>query len=82
MVHCSHCLPLQADECTDKEKLFAFTSIAEWILPAVYMGHITCVVWVKPPWGLQMAEGTHTLHVGKDPTTGHIRCIGSCVLRI
>eukprot|EP00731_Ephydatia_muelleri_P027075 Em0018g1175a len=57
----------------DKEKLYAHTSIAEWILPAIYAGHVDWVVWVKPPWAQQMDEGTHNLTVGKDVTSGHVR---------
>lgn len=66
---------LPADQFTDKEKLFAFTSIAEWILPAVYMGHIGCVVWVKPPWSSQIRDGEYELVVGREKTTGHLRLL-------
>lgn len=64
---------LQADDFYDKEKLFAYTSIAEWILPAIYVGHVDWVVWIKPPWALQIDEGTHDLTVGKDVASGHVR---------
>lgn len=66
---------IQTDDFCDKEKLFAYTSIAEWILPAVYMGHIDCIVWVKPPWSSQMMDGEHSLVVGRDDATGHLRLV-------
>lgn len=66
---------LQADECGDKEKLFAHTSIAHWILPAIYMGHIGCLVWLRPPWSPQLPEGEHSLVVGRDCQSGHIRSV-------
>lgn len=64
---------MQADEVTDKEELYSSTSIADWILPMVYMGHIGGVVWVKPPWAEQIPGGRHNLVVGKDKNSGHIR---------
>jgi hypothetical protein len=64
---------LQADEFSDKEKLFAYTSIAEWILPAVYMGHVDCVVWLKPPWSQQARDGQYSLVVGRDQKSGYVR---------
>lgn len=67
------CNILQADELTDKELLFSSTSIADWIIPAIYMGHIGSVVWLKPPWALQIAEGQYSLVVGRDRSTGYIR---------
>ena len=68
------------DEFCDKEKLFAYTSIAEWILPAVYAGHLGCVVWIKPPWSSQMNDGEYALVVGRDSDTGHIRLLNNNVL--
>ena len=48
-------------------------SIAEWILPAVYMGHIGSVVWLKPPWSSQMSDGEYCLVVGREEGSGHLR---------
>ena len=64
---------VQADEVTDKELLFSSTDIADWIIPAVYAGHLSSMVWLKPPWALQITEGKHSLTVGRDKTTGYIR---------
>lgn len=68
-----YCYRMQADEVTDKELLFSSTDIADWIIPAIYMGHFSSVVWLKPPWALQITEGQHSLIVGRDKTTGYIR---------
>ena len=65
----------------NKGVLLSSVSIADWILPGVYMGHFGRVVWVKPPWARQIPDGTYELCVGKDTTCnnnssgggGHIR---------
>ena len=72
---------MQADEVTDKEQLFSSTDIADWIIPAVYMGHLSSVVWLKPPWAMQIAEGKHSLIVGRDKTTGYIRWLLTVYVR-
>lgn len=41
---------LEADSIYDREKLDEFLSIENWILPAVYAGHINKIVWIKPKW--------------------------------
>jgi len=66
----------QADDVSDKDLVYSSTTIADWILPAIYMGHVGSVVWVKPPWAEQMPEGQHTLVVGKEMSSGHIRYKG------
>ena len=48
-------------------------SIADWILPAVYAGHINRVIWVKPPWADQITDGIFHFKVGKHKETGFIR---------
>lgn len=71
---------MQADSLMDTELLFSSTSIADWIIPAIYMGHIGSMVWLKPPWASQMSEGKHTLYVGRDRCSGYIR-YGSVMVR-
>jgi len=39
--------------------------IAQWILPAVYGGHIRCVWWVRPSWAHQIANGDYSVAVGR-----------------
>jgi hypothetical protein len=41
---------LEADSIYDREKLDEYLSIENWILPAVYAGHISKIVWIKPKW--------------------------------
>jgi len=41
------------------------TGIAEFILPAVFAGHLSKVVWLRPPWADQIVDGMHTFFVGK-----------------
>jgi len=43
------------------------TGIAEFILPAVYAGHVARVAWVRPPWSNQIRDGSHDLTVGSLP---------------
>lgn len=48
--------------------------IAEWIIPAVFAGHINRVAWIRPPWSKQIRDGEHHFHVGE--ATGRV-CV-SC----
>jgi len=65
---------LTADQVFDKEALFAETSIENWILPAVYAGHISHVIWVMPPWCDQMPPDVDVdCHVGRSRKNGGIR---------
>ena len=65
---------LEADQIYQKETLLNALSIENWIIPAVYAGHLDTVVWVKPPWSTQIDSGCFKFSVGKDKTSGRIRC--------
>ncbi|CAK0881737.1 unnamed protein product [Prorocentrum cordatum] len=39
--------------------------IAQWILPAVYGGHFSCVWWVRPAWAEQIDDGEYNIAVGR-----------------
>ncbi|XP_070603224.1 UPF0489 protein C5orf22 homolog [Erythrolamprus reginae] len=64
---------MPADTVFDKETLFSELSIENWIMPAVYAGHFSQVIWLHPPWAQQIEEGTHQFLVGKDVSTTTIR---------
>ena len=64
---------LPADIVYDKEVLYEKISIADWILPAVYAGHINCVIWVKPQWADQMHDGVYNFKVGRHKQSGFLR---------
>lgn len=64
---------MPADTVFDKETLFEELSIENWIMPAVYAGHFSHVVWLHPTWAQQMREGKHHFLVGKDTSTTTIR---------
>ncbi|XP_009068669.1 PREDICTED: UPF0489 protein C5orf22 homolog, partial [Acanthisitta chloris] len=68
---------MPADTVFDKEALFSELSIENWIMPAVYAGHISQVVWLHPPWAQQISEGKHDFLVGKDISTTTIRVTGT-----
>ncbi|NWW81125.1 CE022 protein, partial [Climacteris rufus] len=68
---------MPADTVFDKEALFSELSIENWIIPAVYAGHISQVVWLHPPWAQQISEGKHNFLVGKDLSTTTIRVTGT-----
>ncbi|XP_054045788.1 UPF0489 protein C5orf22 homolog isoform X1 [Rissa tridactyla] len=68
---------MPADTVFDKEALFSELSIENWIMPAVYAGHISQVVWLHPPWAQQISEGKHHFLVGKDLSTTTIRVTGT-----
>ncbi|KFO23094.1 UPF0489 protein C5orf22 homolog isoform X2 [Fukomys damarensis] len=64
---------MPADTVFDKETLFGELSIENWIMPAVYAGHFSHVIWLHPPWAQQIREGKHHFLVGKDISTTTIR---------
>ncbi|NXR06701.1 CE022 protein, partial [Semnornis frantzii] len=68
---------MPADTVFDKEALFSELSIENWIMPAVYAGHISQVLWLHPPWAQQISEGKHQFLIGKDVSTTTIRVTGT-----
>lgn len=64
---------MPADTVYKKEELFESLSIENWILPAVYAGHFSHVVWFKPPWCSQIQDRVVECYVGKCEKTGTIR---------
>ena len=64
---------LKAEQVFDKRLLYDVVSIADWILPAVYAGHINKVIWVKPWWAKQMEDKTLKICVGRHNRDGVIR---------
>ncbi|KAI5938813.1 UPF0489 protein C5orf22 homolog isoform X4 [Manis javanica] len=64
---------MPADTVFDKETLFGELSIENWIMPAVYAGHFSHVIWFHPTWAQQIKEGKHHFLVGKDTSTTTIR---------
>ena len=64
---------IPADLIFDKDVLLDSVSIADWILPAVYAGHLGCIVWIKPQWADQMQDGVYKLGVGKHLVNGQMR---------
>ncbi|XP_045193254.2 UPF0489 protein C5orf22 homolog isoform X2 [Mercenaria mercenaria] len=64
---------MPADNVYDKQELFDTLNIENWILPAVYAGHISHIVWIKPPWCSQIDDKSIKFYVGKCQKTGTIR---------
>lgn len=64
---------MPADTVFDKEALFGELSIENWIMPVVYAGHFSQVIWLHPTWAQQIREGKHRFLVGKDISTTTIR---------
>eukprot|EP00035_Acanthoeca_spectabilis_P033393 m.23410 g.23410 ORF g.23410 m.23410 type:complete len:431 (-) comp5945_c0_seq1:131-1423(-) len=60
-------LPLEmpASDAFRKEALREQVSIASWILPLAYAGHLSAVVWFKAKWADQIPDGSHIIHVGR-----------------
>ncbi|XP_043264702.1 UPF0489 protein C5orf22 homolog [Colletes gigas] len=64
---------MPAETVWDKNELFEEISIENWMLPAAYAGHFKHLIWVKPPWSNQMADGVTTFLIGKHKESGSIR---------
>lgn len=64
---------LTADCVFDTDRLTEAISIADWILPAVYAGHINRVIWVKPDWADQIDGEEKRFFIGKHKETGYLR---------
>ncbi|XP_028909919.1 UPF0489 protein C5orf22 homolog isoform X1 [Ornithorhynchus anatinus] len=64
---------MPADTVFDKEALFGELSIENWIMPVVYAGHFSQVIWLHPTWAQQIREGKHHFLVGKDTSTTTLR---------
>ncbi|XP_018573199.1 UPF0489 protein C5orf22 homolog isoform X5 [Anoplophora glabripennis] len=64
---------MPAEKVYEKDALFDSLSIENWIMPAVYAGHFTNLVWVKPPWAKQINDSHQKIYLGKDKTSGTIR---------
>uniref|UniRef100_K1R958 UPF0489 protein C5orf22-like protein n=1 Tax=Magallana gigas TaxID=29159 RepID=K1R958_MAGGI len=65
---------MPADETFNKEILYENISIENWIMPMIYAGHISVILWVKPPWCSQIEDKNIHFYVGKCVTTGTLRC--------
>lgn len=66
---------MKANTVFEQETLYEEISIADWILPAVYAGHVNKVIWVKPPWSDQIKDGVFNFKVGKHKETGFVRYV-------
>ncbi|XP_043188218.1 UPF0489 protein C5orf22 homolog [Amphibalanus amphitrite] len=56
---------LGAEEAACRESLLPQLSIGDWILPAVFAGHLGDVLWVRPPWAPQLPEGELRCTIGE-----------------
>ena len=63
-----------ADLVFKKDQLLESLSIENWILPAVYAGHVETVIWIKPKWSDQINCGEYKIIVGKEASSNLIRC--------
>ncbi|CAC5384838.1 UPF0489 protein C5orf22 [Mytilus coruscus] len=64
---------MKADDVYKKDVLYQTLSIENWIIPMVYAGHISHIIWFKPPWCEQIQDKEIQFYVGKCNTTGCIR---------
>ncbi|KAL1490240.1 hypothetical protein ABEB36_012969 [Hypothenemus hampei] len=57
----------------EKDKLFEEVSIENWLLPTVYAGFFTKLLWIKPPWANQIKDSTSRFKIGKSISDGTIK---------
>eukprot|EP00088_Acartia_fossae_P041336 TRINITY_DN4324_c0_g1_i10.p1 TRINITY_DN4324_c0_g1~~TRINITY_DN4324_c0_g1_i10.p1 ORF type:complete len:378 (-),score=75.45 TRINITY_DN4324_c0_g1_i10:230-1363(-) len=63
---------LKPDECYDKYLLFDKISIENWILPGVFAGLFSTIIWVCPPWSNQIKPGVYNFTIGCDKKNGSL----------
>ncbi|CAB4060997.1 UPF0489 protein C5orf22 homolog [Lepeophtheirus salmonis] len=56
----------------DVYHLYDVMSIENWILPAAYLRIFSTIIWIKPPWSTQIADGIYPFYIGEDPDSGEI----------
>lgn len=64
---------MAGEDVFNKQKLLDCLSIENWITPAMYAGHIDCVVWVKAIWAKQISDGDYHFKIGCHRDDGKIR---------
>ncbi|XP_047545198.1 UPF0489 protein C5orf22 homolog [Vanessa atalanta] len=64
---------LKGEDARAGRKVLPLLQIENWIVPAAAAGHISRVVWLRPPWAKQFADGSRIIHVGDHPETGLLR---------
>lgn len=64
---------MPADTVWNKNELFNFLSIENWIIPAMYAGHFKHLIWLKPPWAQQIREGVFHFLVGRNSASREIK---------
>jgi hypothetical protein len=42
-------------------------------VPLAFCGHLSRVVWLKPPWSDQVPRGSYVVPLGVDPLSGCVR---------
>lgn len=55
---------MPAEFVRDKDKLLDTVSIENWLMPAVYGGHIDQLIWMKPHWAHQINDGDYEFSIG------------------
>ncbi|CAH2050657.1 unnamed protein product, partial [Iphiclides podalirius] len=64
---------MSGKEARSGRALLPLLQIENWIMPAAAAGHIGRVVWLRPPWAKQFADGTCVMQVGDHPLSGLLR---------
>lgn len=64
---------LKGQQARSGRELLPLLQIENWIVPAAAAGHISRVVWLRPPWAKQFSDGSRVIRVGDHPATGLLR---------
>jgi len=64
---------LKASEVADVPVMLEKLSIENWILVMAYAGHVSSIVWIKPPWANQIENGDYNFFIGRQKNTDNIR---------
>lgn len=64
---------LKGEDARSGRKLLPLLQIENWIVPTVAAGHLSHVIWLRPPWAKQFTDGTRRITVGDHSETGLLR---------
>lgn len=64
---------MPAESAYNREELYEYLSIENWIMPLAYAGHFQNLIWLKPPWAHQIETPYQSFTIGETKDSGKLR---------